>query len=537
MQKRMNDSELLDAFEGALRTDALFPLYQPQINHNTKHMVGAEVLMRWKDPEFGMQYPSDFIPVLEKNDLIFRADLHIFELGCRFLKKCSEQDIHLVPLSFNMSRYDIYNHTYVDALEAIRKKYDVPVKLLRIELTESSAIGGLALVTAAIEKLHSYGYIVEMDDFGSGYSSLNILKDLNVDVIKLDMKFFDGTIGGRGGIIIGAVVQMARWLEIPLIAEGVENMEQADYMKSIGCYYIQGYLYSKPLPEETFIDMLQRTSHEPLKPAMNLISTMDAGKFWNPQSMETLIFNNFVGAAAIFTYEENGSAVLLRVNEKYLRELGMNLSEKEIVGHDVMAGQDEHNKKIYTDTIRRAIASRDEETCETWRAIHSDCCGDDEICLRTDMRVIGVAGNQYLLYAMVQNITAEKRNFMVLEQSERRFRFASEQANVYAWEYIVATRQMRPCFRCMRDLGLPAVLENYPEPAIAMGIFPPDYADMYRDWHRQIAQGVKSLEAIMPLTVGRIPFHVRYTTEFSESGKPVKAYGSATLVIEESQKT
>ena len=137
-----------------------------------------------------------------------------------------------------------------------------------------------------------------------------------------------------------------------------------------------------------------------------------------------------------------------------------------------------------------------------------------------------------MVYVIIQNVTAEKRRYEQLFDSERRFRFASEQANVYAWEYTIGTKQMRPCFRCMRDLGLPPLVENYPEPAIAAGIFPQDYADMYRDWHRQLEEGVGELEAIIPLTVGRVPFHVRYTTEFDENGKPLKAYGSATLVVD-----
>ncbi len=145
--------------------------------------------------------------------------------------------------------------------------------------------------------------------------------------------------------------------------------------------------------------------------------------------------------------------------------------------------------------------------------------------------MIGSSGREHIFYVMIRNVTKEKRHLEEISESEMRFRFASEQANIYAWEYDVATKEMRPCFRCMRDLGLPPLVENYPEPAIEAGIFPPDYADMYRDWHRRIEKGEKSLEAIIPLTVGRVPFHVRYTTEFDEAGHPVKAYGSATLVV------
>ncbi|MBR7084951.1 MAG: EAL domain-containing protein [Oscillospiraceae bacterium] len=532
MQKQMNEQELLACFEEALASKQFQVFYQPKINHSTGRMIGAEALMRWIHPVYGIQYPSNFIPMLEKNDLIYRADLNVFQSTCEFLKSCLEQGVKPVPISVNMSRYDIYRKNYVDQIEKLRQQYQIPVKYLHVEITETSAIGGMELVSNALNKLHQYGYIVEMDDFGSGYSSLNILKDLEVDVIKMDMRFLSGNIDGRGGTIISAIIQMAKWLGTPVVAEGVETREQADFMKSIGCNYIQGYLYSKPVSETEFRKKLSQLEHEPMVPALDLIHTMDAGKFWNPASLETLIFNHFVGGAVIFTYQD-GKVEILRVNEKYIKELSMNMTEKEIIRHDPWRAFDEENRKIYEDTLLRAIKSNDEESCETWRTICSEICGETKMCIRSFIRMIGKTETQYLFYAMVQNITTEKQQYQALYNSEKRFRFASEQINVYAWEYIIATKQMRPCFRCMRDLHLPPLLENYPEPAIELGIFPQDYADMYRDWHRQLEQGVEYLEAIIPLTVGRVPFHVRYTLEKDEAGKPLKAYGSAALVVDD----
>ena len=533
LTNRMIEPELVGCFEDALTFGHIYAVYQPQINHSTGRMVGAEALMRWKHPIYGVQMPGDFIPVLEKNNLIYRADLHIFETVCRFQRKCLDEGISIIPISVNMSRYDIYNTNYVEEIEAIRKKYDIPVKYLRLEITESSAIGGRELITRVLRQLHDRGYTVEMDDFGSGYSSLNILKDLDVDVIKLDMAFLAGDIGGRGGTILGSIVQMTKWLNTPVIAEGVETQEQADYMQSTGCKYIQGYLYYKPLPEEEFLEKMVQLEHEPLTPAMHLIKTLDAGKFWDPNSMETLIFNNFVGGAAIFTYdEETDDLKILRVNRKYVKELGMNMTEHDIIGKDAWTGFDEENKESYMKLLRRTIESGDEEIGETWRNVYSDCCGEDRICIRTYVREIGEADKQHLFYAMVQNITAEKKRYAQVAEDEARYKFAFEQANVYAWEYTIATKEMRPCFRCMRDLGLPPLIKNYPEPVIENGVFPPDYADQYRDWHKQLEQGVESIEGIIPLTVGRVPFHVRYTLEKDENGRPLKAYGSATLVVD-----
>lgn len=531
MQKRMTEQELLNSFDDALKNDDIVVYYQPKMNHTTGRMIGAEALMRWIDPVNGMQFPGDFIPLLEKNDLTYRADLHVFGKVCEFQKKCIDSDVSTVPVSFNMSRHDIMHADYIDELERIRKKYNVPVKLLHVEITESSAIGGMELVSGVLDRLHELGYIVEMDDFGSGYSSLNVLKDLNVDVIKLDMRFLSGDIGGRGGTIISSIVQMTKWLNTPVVAEGVETIEQADYMKSIGCSYIQGYLYSKPVTEDEFCEKLVKYDREPVAPAMDLISSMDAGKFWDPNSLETLIFNNYVGGAAIFSYRD-GKLDLLRVNQKYVKELGMNMTAKEMLDSDPWKGFDEKNRKIYEDTLKRAIDSYDEETCDTWRIICSKICGEDKICIRSTLRVIGKTENQYIFYSMVQNVTAERKRYETMYDSELRFRAAFEHANVYAWEVELDTKRMKPCFRCMRDLGVPPLVENYPEPLIDAGIFPPDYADMYRDWMKQLENGVGELEAIIPLTVGRVPFHVRYTTEFDENGKPLKAYGSATLVVD-----
>ncbi len=531
MERRMNKEELINSFDRALEEDSIFAVYQPQINHATGRMIGAEALMRWMDPANGMQYPSDFIPVLEENDLIFRADLHIFEQVCRMQRKCMEDDIPPVPVSINMSRYDIYKKDYVEEIEKIRKKYDVPVYLLRVEITESSAIGGMELITTVLDKLHKYGYVVEMDDFGSGYSSLNILKDLDVDIIKLDMRFLRGTIGGRGGTIISSVVNMSKWLQTPVIAEGVETMEQADYMMSIGCNYIQGYLYSKPVTMGEFLGKLQVVDHEPFKEAMKDTGTFSGGRFWDPESMETLVFNEFVGGAALFAYE-NGQAEVLRVNSKYLREIGINITEKELINHGLWRTMDENSRKVFEDAIRRAIQSGEEETAETWRLYCTKGCGNTKVCIRSYLHVLGQAGERYLIYSTIRNVTKEKKMYEEMLMNDRLFRKANEQINIYAWEYIYSTKEMHPCYRCMRDLGLPAVVENYPDPVFENGLFPRDYEEEYRKWLKSLEEGVEYVEGVIPLTVGRIPFHIRYTNEYDENGKPLKAYGSAALVVE-----
>lgn len=527
----LSEQEIVGMMENALAEEQFIIQYQPQYDHATGMVVGAEALVRWKHPEKGLISPGVFIPIFEKNGFVVRLDLYVFEQACRFLRNCLDAGKTVVPISTNFCRHDIFQPNFVEKLEEIREKYAIPVKYLRIEITESAIMGNSARANEIINKLHQCGYIVEMDDFGSGYSSLNVLKDIELDILKLDMLFFsEQQKSNRGGTILSSIIRMAKWLSMPVIAEGVETAEQADFLRSIGCNYIQGYLYSKPLQEEDFKSLLAASEVYVILPQMNLLEAFDAENFWDPKSQETLIFSNYVGGAAIFDYHD-GRVELLRVNKKYLQEIGMNLSEKDFIEQDPLLYFDEINKKVYFEMLDRAIETMEEQECETWRTISSSCCGNERICIRSTVRVIGKSDGSHLFYVMIRNITAEKERFKEVIDNERRFKMASEQVNIYYWEYTVATREMRPCFRCMRDLGLPALLTNYPDSAIEMGVFPPEVADMYRDWHRQIAEGVKELEAVIPLTVGRVPFRVRYTTEFDESGRPVKAYGSAALVV------
>lgn len=533
-EELLSEQEISGMMREALETRQFLVYFQPQYNHSTGMLVGAEALVRWMHPEKGLIPPSNFIPIFEKNGFITQLDLYVFENVCAFLKNNLDLNMPVVPISTNLTRYDIFSKGFIESLEQTRKKYDVPSKFIRVEITESAALGNSQYINEAVKKLHSYGFIVEMDDFGSGYSSLNILKDIDFDVIKLDMKFLHSESNredGRGGTILSSVVRMINWLNLPVIAEGVETPEQADFLRSIGCEYIQGYLYSKPLPREQYDELMQKSFTSEIIPQLQVIKNLNTSNFWSYDSLETIIFNNFVGGAAVFEYH-NGELEFLRVNKKFLTEIGMNLSEKDLIDLNWNEAMDVTNADVYRNTLKKAIETNEEQECEVWYKFKSHCCGEEKMCLRSTVRMIGKNKDNYLFYCMIRNVTNEKKRYKDILDSERRFKVASEQVNIYYWEYDVRTRVMHPCFRCMRDLGLPAVLENYPDSAIEMGIFPPEVADMYRDWHKQIAEGVPSLEAVIPLTVGRVPFHVRYTTEFDDNGRPVKAYGSAALVVD-----
>lgn len=530
----LSEQKITGTMAQALENNEFAVYYQPQYNHSTGLLVGSEALVRWIHPEKGMISPGLFIPIFEKNGFITTLDLYVFEQACKFIRKSIDNGWSLVPVSTNFSRYDIFQPNFVEKLETLRKKHDVPVKYIRVEITESAVVGGSDYTNQIVQELHKCGYIVEMDDFGSGYSSLNVLKDINLDIIKFDMKFLaDSEKSEKGGTIISSMVRMAKWLSLPVIAEGVETLKQADFLKSIGCDYIQGYFYSKPLPEDKYIELLKGNPVGTTSPNMHMIETMNTFNFWNPESIETIIFNNYIGGAAIFDYQPSThTAEVLRVNEKFVEALGMNLPEKEIIESNPVDMLDEPNRIIVKNTLLKCIETDTQQECECWVNVKSACCGEEKLCLSCGFRMLGKSKDSYLFYISIRNITKEILKIQELSGYENSFKQITEQANIYYWEYNIITHDMKPCFRCMRDLGLPPVVKNYPEPVIESGLFPQDYADMYRDWMKQLENGAEKLEAVIPLTKDRIPFHVRYTTEFDVNGKPVKAYASATLVVD-----
>lgn len=227
-----------------------------------------------------------------------------------------------VPVSVNVSRRDILHDDFIDVITAITSKYDIPVDMLRLEITESAFSESTKEIISKANELAKLGYVVEIDDFGSGYSSLNSLKDVDASVLKLDMKFFEG--GGnaqRAGNIVESIVRMARWLGMTVIAEGVEDVKDADYLKSVGCYYIQGYLYSKPLPVDEYEKLFCNENKEYVMSRLQTLKNLNNNEFWDPKSMETLIFNSYVGGACIFEYR-NGVTEVLRTSDEYVKQFG-----------------------------------------------------------------------------------------------------------------------------------------------------------------------------------------------------------------------
>ena len=242
-------------------TEHQFMMYlQPKYSITRNKIIGAEALVRWRHPERGMIYPDQFIPIIEENGFIRNVDYYIWSRACRFIQKCEQQGLTPCPISVNVSRVHLKDDACIRFLDELIRDSGISRNLLELEITETADDQQVSLKAL---QLKEEGFTLLMDDFGSGYSSLNILLETPFDVIKLDRKFMENMmVSEKGRLILEHVVMMADKLDLGLLAEGVETREQVDLLRSIGCDQVQGYYYAKPMPEEEFFELFRKQQEE-----------------------------------------------------------------------------------------------------------------------------------------------------------------------------------------------------------------------------------------------------------------------------------
>lgn len=257
LEHNILDKHTITAYmEEALSQNQFQVYYQPKNDAKTKEVAGAEALVRWIHPEFGFMNPGQFIPIFEEQGFITRLDEYVFEQVCRDLKRWKNEGRKLVPISVNISRRDFYEKEWMEKRIAYANGLGIDPALLHMEITESLYSEDTELIQTKVKSLRELGYLVELDDFGSGYSSLGLLGSLSIDILKLDITFVRNI--DISGVVVASVIDMAHKLKLKTIAEGVETEEQYAIIRDIGCDYIQGYFFSKPLDRESFEKYLSK---------------------------------------------------------------------------------------------------------------------------------------------------------------------------------------------------------------------------------------------------------------------------------------
>ncbi len=260
------EQEIMGKLQPALENDQFLIYYQPKYDLKTERPFCSEALVRWRDSKGNIHMPDEFVPIYEKNMVIGNLDFHVFECVCRHLRELLDSDIKPFPVSVNISLINLFNPNFIEILMEKLNRYDISMDLVQLEFTESAMFENQNLIRATIERLHDKGFYILLDDFGKGTASLTMLNDMSIDILKIDKSLLEkNPFNSKSGKILTSIINMAKWLELPVIVEGVESKEQVRFLKNINCEYAQGYYYSKPIPEKEYDELLIREMKRAIK--------------------------------------------------------------------------------------------------------------------------------------------------------------------------------------------------------------------------------------------------------------------------------
>lgn len=320
--KLLKEQRLIKDISMSMEAEQFEVYYQPIISLSLGKIISAEALVRWNHPTKKIIPAGQFIPIFEKNGFIVELDAFVLESVCKQLKAWKDGGEKVFPVSVNISTVNIYEPNFCNIILEIVEKYGIEPSMLELEITENAYVENDIAHSTVIKTLKEQGFSILMDDFGSGYSAFNMLKDVHVDALKIDLRFLeDFDKSGRFGSIITAVVRMAKWLNMPVIAVGVETKGQVDFLKSIGCDMFQGYFFSHPLTTDQF-EVFARKSFDFLKDKMIAYDeSINYNELFNPNFVSNQIFNSIMGGIGIYELVENHLEVI-RVNDQYYKTMG-----------------------------------------------------------------------------------------------------------------------------------------------------------------------------------------------------------------------
>ena len=532
------EREVVAGIESALREDRIELFLQPKCNIRTGKIVGAEALARWRHPERGIVAPGEFIPLIERNGLVCSLDLRVWEKTAAWIRGLIDEGVQPVPVSVNVSRADIYLVDVAAELHALVERYGIEPSLIEVEITESAHSERPDRIVAAFDELAERGFTVLMDDFGSGYSSLNMLKDINVDVLKIDMRFLDRD-DRRSKDIMESVIRMARWLDLPVIAEGVETREQVNFLLDVGCSYAQGYYYARPMEAAAFEALLtdgSKVQHEQcaLQDARRPI--LDFRDLLHENTISDRMLSSIIGSVALYSYAD-GDLRLIRGNEAYRRLIAT-------LGEGVNGAEEGGSLLPFVhDEDRDALVAAAEETVRS--------CPDDGVevvvrrmgtngCHWHKMRLfhLNTTNGSATVYGSVTDVTERMEYMEALRKSEQRFEMTLEASGTVVFELDIPTRTARYSEFLQQAFGLAETVANAPEGFIEQGTVAEESIEDFRAIYRDLYAGAPRTSAVVRAIMGdgsRAWNRVTLLAMPNEAGAPVKAVGLVENVTRETE--
>ena len=408
-EKMLFEQQITSSMKKSLLSGQFQVYYQPKFDLMNNEIVGAEALIRWHHPELGDISPEVFVPIFEKNGFITQIDTFVCNEVCKQIRYWIDKGNVPFPISINISRIDIYNPNLVSILTGTVEKYGIEVRLLHLEITETAYTENAKQLISVVKELKNLGFTIEMDDFGKGYSSLNMISEVPVDTLKLDMKFLQNhTDGGRSGNILNFVINLAKWLGLSVIAEGIETQEHVSFLKSMRCNFGQGYFFSKPLSKADFEELLTVSPICDEKTTFPKVdSIVGIEDIWNPSSDFNKIFGKYAGALAMYQYSD-GKLTLLRANDDYMDTMNLPINDGTYSEINLIEEIHPEDREIVVDTVDVALSSKNSFSCEVRR--RNFLTKENEyIWVQVKGRIIYRFDDNALVLAIVQNITKEKQ--------------------------------------------------------------------------------------------------------------------------------
>ena len=367
-----NEQFVLNNIDKALENEDILVYFQPKYDLQGNSICGAEALVRWKDPIKGMISPGAFIPALENNGLVTKLDKYMWDRTARHLSEWCKAGLNPYPVSINISKVDLLEPDLTEYIEGIVRKYSIPHDIFQLEITESAYVDGSVDVTSILKSFKNKGFTILMDDFGSGYSSLNTLRQFPIDVIKIDLKFLTGFDNSKeadkGRTIIESIVSMAKRLKLGIVVEGTETIEQVNFCKSIGCEVAQGYYFSKPIPADDYIALIKQ-NRQLSKDSMFNNRTNDE-LIWTKNTLTLDFFNNVNGALGIFSVRRD-NLLPVKLNEKYFEIIEQSRKEFYAATRNIFESIYPQDLDMLMDTISRIKSKNMPETL-VYRRINSN---------------------------------------------------------------------------------------------------------------------------------------------------------------------
>ncbi len=517
----LTEAEITNKMKSALDNKEFKVYLQPKFSTNESALVGAEALVRWIEADGKIIFPNDFIPLFERNGFIVELDKYILENVCMTIRKWIDDGLLAFTVSVNCSRLNLENPFFVDGVVAIADKYNVPHGCIEIELTESTTITNERTIEQLFLDLRQNGFKISIDDFGAGYSSLGMLKNLHVDTLKMDRSFF---IGGknarRDDMLIDSIVKMSHNLGMYVVAEGIETQEQVDLLRSMNCDAIQGYVHAKPMPISEFeekynSDMLKK-------------STSDNSDTMIIRSINDTKFANSLVACGILITDIDDNFTILEANDYYFEMIGYTREEvRDKFGNSGLGHTTAEKKTAFLEYFDKCI--QEDPYANISFTNKFVVKSGEEHTFQLSGKVADNEHGQRRLYLTVTDITL---NTQIAAEAESNQTFTSNIASLLNdayFDFDNINGSIRFSENFATKFNIPEKIDNFTDAEIREAVFP-GYKEIIENGNGS----TPSLDGqfCMLLPSGAPVWYIYHCeTIYDESGVPCRTIGKMTEVI------